>query len=103
MNEEFTYTLYTGPVDNGYKLDIEGKTKTSKMKNEYLKDLADGFGSMNKVENKKNEKQPDYQGYFKADGKLFEIAGWVKISKASNKYLSIAVKEFKEKQTNNEL
>ena len=77
--------------------------KTNKMKNEYLKDLADGFGSMNKVENKKNEKQPDYQGYFKADGKLFEIAGWVKISKASNKYLSIAVKEFTEKQTNNEL
>ena len=49
------------------------------MKNEYLKDLADGFGSMNKVENKKNDKQPDYQGYFKADGKLFEIAGWVKV------------------------
>jgi uncharacterized protein (DUF736 family) len=73
------------------------------MKNEYLKDLADGFGSMNKVENKKNEKQPDYQGYFKADGKLFEIAGWVKISKANNKYLSIAVKEFTEKQPNNEL
>ena len=72
------------------------------MKNEYLKDLADGFGSMNKV-GKTNEKQPDYVGFFKADGKLFEIAGWVKISKASNKYLSIAVKEFTEKQTNNEL
>jgi len=73
------------------------------MKNDYLKDLADGFGSMNKVENKKNEKQPDYQGYFKDGGKLFEIAGWVKVSKANNKYLSIAVKEYTEKQTNNEL
>ena len=73
------------------------------MKNEYLKDLADGFGSMNKVENKKNEKQPDYQGYFKDSGKLFEIAGWVKVSKANNKYLSIALKEYTEKLTNNEL
>jgi hypothetical protein len=58
---------------------------------------------MNKVENKKNEKQPDYQGYFKADGKLFEIAGWVKVSKANNKYLSIAVKEFTEKTNNTDL
>lgn len=73
------------------------------MKNDYLKDLADGFGSMNKVENKKNEKQPDYQGYFKDSGKLFEIAGWVKVSKANNKYLSIAVKEYTENQINNEL
>jgi hypothetical protein len=68
------------------------------MKNDYLKDLADGFGSMNKVENKKNEKQPDYQGFFKADGKLYEIAGWVKISKANNKYLSIAIKDYQEKE-----
>lgn len=73
------------------------------MKNEYLKDLADGFGSMNKVENKKNEKQPDYQGYFKDSGKLFEIAGWVKVSKTNNKYLSIAVKEYKEKETDKTL
>jgi len=73
------------------------------MKNDYLKDLADGFGSMNKVENKKNEKQPDYQGYFKESGKLFEISGWIKISKANNKYLSIAIKEHKEIETNKTL
>jgi hypothetical protein len=71
--------------------------------NEYLKDLADGFGSMNKVENKKNEKQPDFQGYFKADGKLYEIAGWVKVSKANNKYISIAVKGYTDKKINFEL
>jgi hypothetical protein len=73
------------------------------MKNDYLKDLADGYGTMNKIENKKNEKQPDYQGYFKADGKMYEIAGWIKVSKLNNKYLSIAVKEFIENQSNNEL
>jgi uncharacterized protein (DUF736 family) len=73
------------------------------MKNDYLKDLADGYGTMNKIENKKNEKQPDYQGYFKADGKMYEIAGWIKVSKLNNKYLSIAVKEFTENLSNNEL
>ena len=56
------------------------------MKNEYLKALPDGYGAIYKVENKKNEKQPDYHGYFKDGGKMYEIAGWVNISKANNKY-----------------
>ena len=63
------------------------------MKNEYLEKLQDGYGSMNQVINKKNEKQPDYQGWAKLDGKFFEIAGWVKFGKTNNKFLSISIQE----------
>ena len=63
------------------------------MKNEYLEKLQDGFGSMNQVLNKKNEKQPDYQGWVKIEGKFFEIAGWVKFGKTNNKFLSISIQE----------
>ena len=49
------------------------------MKNEYLQNLQNGYGIMNAVTNKKNEKQPDYQGWVKLDDKFYEIAGWVKV------------------------
>jgi uncharacterized protein (DUF736 family) len=61
------------------------------MKNEYLQSLLNGYGSMNPVTNKKNEKQPDYQGWVKLDDKFYEIAGWVKFGKTNNKYLSISI------------
>jgi uncharacterized protein (DUF736 family) len=63
------------------------------MTNDYLKNLADGFGSMHPVTNKKNDKQPDYQGWVKLDGQFYEIAGWIKFGKTNNKFLSISVKQ----------
>lgn len=63
------------------------------MKNDYLEKLQDGFGSMNQVINKKNEKQPDYQGWVKIEGKFHEIAGWVKFGKTNNKFLSISIQQ----------
>lgn len=63
------------------------------MKNDYLEKLQDGFGSMNQVINKKNEKQPDYQGWVKIEGKFYEVAGWVKFGKTNNKFLSISIKQ----------
>jgi len=61
------------------------------MANDYLQSLQNGYGSMNAVTNKKNEKQPDYNGWVKLDDKFFEIAGWVKFGKTNNKYLSISI------------
>jgi len=63
------------------------------MKNEYLQSLMNGYGSMNPVTNKKNEKQPDYQGWVKLDDKFYEIAGWVKTGKFNGKFLSISIKQ----------
>jgi hypothetical protein len=65
------------------------------MKNEYLQNLQNGYGIMNAVTNKKNEKQPDYQGWVKLDDKFYEIAGWVKFGKLNNKFLSISIQEKK--------
>ena len=63
------------------------------MTNDYLQSLQNGYGTMNAVTNKKNEKQPDYNGWIKLDDKFFEIAGWVKFGKSNNKFLSISIKE----------
>ncbi len=67
------------------------------MKNEYLKSLQDGYGALHKLQVKKNDKQPDYTGYFKIEGKIYEVASWIHSNKANtSKYLSLVVKEYKE-------
>jgi hypothetical protein len=71
------------------------------MKNDYEKNLKNGYGTMNKFP-KKKESDPDYNGSFKLDDKIYKVAGWIKDSylQMGNKYLSITVQE---KKTNTEL
>jgi hypothetical protein len=74
------------------------------MTKDYLQGMKDGFGSLHKVENKKNEKQPDYTGGLQIDGKVYEIASWIHANKAgTRKYLSLVIKEYKEFKLDTEL
>lgn len=66
---------------------------------EYEKKLKEGYGSMNKWP-KKKDNDPDYNGSFKLNDKIYKVAGWIKDSQNGNKFLSITVQE---KKTNNEL
>lgn len=45
---------------------------------------------------KKSEKHPDYTGEINVGGHDFRLAGWIKESKAGNKFLSLAVSEKQE-------
>jgi uncharacterized protein (DUF736 family) len=45
------------------------------------------------VKNKKNEKQPDYEGKLDVNGKEWALAGWKRTSKAGKPFLSIKVSE----------
>lgn len=47
---------------------------------------------------KKNPKAPDYKGKLNVDGRPLEVAGWIRESKAGNKFLSIKVQEPRQKQ-----
>lgn len=46
-----------------------------------------------------NEKAPNYKGKINVNGKDFEIAAWVRESKAGTKFLSLKVQEPREKKT----
>lgn len=47
---------------------------------------------------KKNPKGPDYRGKLNVEGKEYEIAGWIRESKAGNKFMSLSVQEPRQKQ-----
>ena len=49
-------------------------------------------GALFKNDDKKTDKHPGYTGTINVDGKEYWLAGWVKESKAGQKYFSLAVK-----------
>jgi uncharacterized protein (DUF736 family) len=53
----------------------------------------DNSGALFKNDRKEKESQPDYKGTALIGGEEFEIAAWVKKSKAGNPYMSISFKE----------
>lgn len=55
-------------------------------------------GVLFKQTDKTNDKAPDYKGSFNYKGSEFKIAGWIKMSKAGNPFLSISVDDFVPKQ-----
>lgn len=65
-------------------------------------------GVLFKQQNKTNEKAPDYTGTFNHNGEEFKIAGWIKMSKAGNPFLSLSKDDFvpqakEEKQQSNNI
>lgn len=45
------------------------------------------------IKNKKNEKQPDYEGKIDIEGKEWALAGWKKQSAKGTNFLSLKVSE----------
>lgn len=50
-------------------------------------------GSLFKNDKKLTEKQPDYNGTLKIDGKDYKLAAWIRESKSGQKYFSISAQE----------
>lgn len=50
-------------------------------------------GSLFRNDKKLTEKQPDYNGTIKIDGKEYKLAAWLRESKSGQKYLSISAQE----------
>lgn len=42
---------------------------------------------------RKSEKQPNFQGKININGKDFDLAGWTKVSKTGDKFISLKVEE----------
>ena len=50
-------------------------------------------GSLFRNDKKQTEKQPDYNGTIKIDGKDYKLAAWIKEAKSGQKYFSISAQE----------
>lgn len=59
--------------------------------------LTDGQGTLHKVDKEGVETRPDYRGDLNLAGKQWKIAGWVKVSKNGDKWLSLKVEEPRQK------
>lgn len=46
---------------------------------------------------RKSEKHPNFEGRINVNGTDYDIVGWTKVSKAGDKFISIAVKQPREK------
>ena len=42
---------------------------------------------------RKSEKQPNFEGNFNLGGKDWDIAGWMKVTKTGDKYISLKIEE----------
>jgi len=58
-------------------------------------------GALFKNENKTNDNQPTYRGPLNVNGEDFELAAWVKTSKAGKKFMSLKVSPPYQKDANN--
>jgi hypothetical protein len=47
------------------------------------------FGYLIRIKKKKSDKAPNMEGQLEIAGQRFDLAGWIKLSKKGNKYLSI--------------
>ena len=50
-------------------------------------------GSLFRNDKKETEKQPDYNGTAKIDGKDYKVAAWIKESKSGQKFFSMVYTE----------
>jgi uncharacterized protein (DUF736 family) len=51
-------------------------------------------GALFRVTDKQgNDKRPDYSGNLNVNGVDYELSGWMKVSKAGNKFMSLTIKE----------
>jgi hypothetical protein len=49
-------------------------------------------GYLCRIKDKRSDKSPDFEGSIPIDDKTYKLAGWVRVSKAGNKYLSLSAR-----------
>jgi hypothetical protein len=57
------------------------------------------YGFLHRVKGKTHPKGPDMTGAIKIDGSRYELAGWVRTSKAGNKYVNLVATKVISPQT----
>lgn len=61
--------------------------------------MKDGTGTLFKVQDKKNERGPDYTGDCMIGGEVFRMAAWIKESESGRKFMSFKFEPKEEQQS----
>jgi len=61
--------------------------------------MKDGTGTLFKVQDKKNERGPDYTGDCMIGGEVFRMAAWIKESESGRKFMSFNFEPKEEQQS----
>lgn len=60
----------------------------------FIAAIPDGKGSLNKNGQKKLDTHPDYRGFIRLNGIVYEIGGWIKQSAAGKSRMNLSVKPY---------
>jgi uncharacterized protein (DUF736 family) len=61
--------------------------------------MRDGSGTLFKVQDKKNERGPDYTGDCMIVGEVFRMAAWIRESESGRKFMSFKFEPKEEQQS----
>ncbi len=61
---------------------------------EFIASIPEGKGSLNKNGQKKEEKHPDYRGFLRINGIVYEIGGWIRQTAAGKSRMNLSVKPY---------
>jgi len=61
---------------------------------DYIAAIPEGKGNLNKNGQKKMDIHPDYRGFLRLNGIVYEIGGWIKQTAAGKSKMNLSVKPF---------
>jgi hypothetical protein len=61
---------------------------------EFIAKIPEGKGSLNKNGYKKTELQPDFRGFCRLNGQVYEMGGWLKDTANGSKRMALSLKPY---------
>jgi len=74
------------------EIEINNFVAQQQRRNKMAFEPKDGMGSLFKNDKKGNDKAPDYRGDVMVDGKVYQLAGWKKLTSKGDGMLSLSIK-----------
>jgi hypothetical protein len=61
---------------------------------DFIAAIPEGKGNLNKNGQKKMDTHPDYRGYLRLNGIVYEIGGWIKQTANGKSKMNLSVKQY---------
>jgi hypothetical protein len=66
---------------------------------DFIAAIPEGKGNLNKNGQKKMDTHPDYRGYLRLNGIVYEIGGWIKQTANGKSKMNLSIKQYVPKTT----
>lgn len=60
----------------------------------FIAAIPEGKGSLNKNGQKKEEKHPDYRGFLRLNGIVYELGGWIRQTANGKNRMNLSIKPY---------